>query len=127
MKQLLPCVLLLAVCGCVPATFLQPAPHTSMTLCFDHDAMQEEVWKYLCVGMPIENARRIMADSGFTVEESAGRPTFSVEELPFAEPHVTCRATAATHFLTSDEIEVVLFHQSGKLTTIRVYCRSVGA
>src|SRR5262245_8262463 len=52
-------LLLAALAGCVSLPSLCP-PRTSMKLHFDNEAMHAEVLKYLSVGMPIENARRIM-------------------------------------------------------------------
>src|SRR5438128_9209704 len=45
-------------------------PRTGMKLHFDNEAMREEVLKYVSIGMPIENAKRIMQDSAFRCEDA---------------------------------------------------------
>ncbi len=87
-----------------------------MKLLFNKDAMQAEVSKYLSIGMPIENARRIMEDSGFKCEEEW-----------WGEHCLDCVAVYRTHHLFfSDEIHVSLNHDAGRLTGIVVACFSVG-
>jgi hypothetical protein len=87
-----------------------------MKLQFEKDAMRAEVLKYISTGMPIDNAKRIMEDSGFTCSDSCS-----------AEPQaLQCTAVYATHFLMADEIYVLLYHEAGKLRDVKVDCYSVG-
>lgn len=106
----------LALAGCVTLPSLCP-PRTSMKLHFENEAMRAEILKYLSVGMPIENAKRIMEDSGFKCQEGW-----------FSGPaYLHCSAVYGTHhLLIADEIRVRLYHEAGKLSGIRVDCHSVG-
>lgn len=89
-----------------------------MKLHFDNEAMQAEVLKYLSVGMPVENARRIMEDSGFKCQDSSC----------FTGPAwLHCTAVYGTHGLfISHEIHVILYHESGRISTIEADCHSIG-
>jgi hypothetical protein len=87
-----------------------------MKLQLEEDAMRAEVLKYLSPGMPIENAKRIMEDSGFKCEDSWSG----------GSRVLLCSAVYATHFMMADEINVLLHHESGKLTNVKVDCFSVG-
>jgi hypothetical protein len=58
---------ILAGCASLP-TLCQPT--TSMKLHFEKDAMRAEVLRYLSPEMPIDNAKRIMEDSGFKCDDS---------------------------------------------------------
>jgi hypothetical protein len=105
---------LLAGCGTLPT--LSP-PRTSMKLDLDKEAMRTEILKYLSIGMPIENAQRIMEDSGFKCQEAWWE----------GERSLACVAVCRTHHLFfSDEIHVSLYHESGQLASINVDCYSVG-
>jgi hypothetical protein len=87
-----------------------------MQLHFDKEEMRAEVLKYLCVGMPVENAKRIMEDSGFECEESDfDGPSF-----------LRCSAVYKSHLLLGDEIFVDVYHESGVVTDIKVNCHCVG-
>jgi len=92
-----------------------------MKLHFDKVAMQAEVLKYVSPGMPVENAKRIMEDSGFACEKS-------FYEGPAC---VLCSAVYRGHFFSTvesgiDKIHVRLYHESGKVTEIKTECYSVG-
>jgi hypothetical protein len=88
-----------------------------MKLVCNNEAMEAEVSKYLSVGMPVENAKRIMEDSGFKCEESH----FD------GPPHVICSAVLTTqHLSILDNITVRLYHDAGKVTAIKAECHSVG-
>jgi hypothetical protein len=88
-----------------------------MKLQFDSEAMRVEVLKYLSIGMPIENAKRIMEDSGFKCHDSWW----------VADPScVDCLAVYAAHFMFSDEIRVFVYHEAGHVTDIKVECYSIG-
>lgn len=88
-----------------------------MKLCFDNATMRMEILKYLSPGMPIENARRIMEDSGFKFEDA----------FATSPPCLHCWTVYPNHSLwVSDEIHVDLYHESGKLTEISIDCHSVG-
>jgi hypothetical protein len=108
-------IFLCALAGCAILPILNQ-PRTSMKLRFDDDGMREEVLRYLSAGMPIENAKRIMEDSGFKCENS----------LLAGSACLHCSTIYRTHLITSDEIDVCLSHESGKVTAIRVDCHSIG-
>jgi len=114
MRRLIPLTFLCILAGCASLPSIGE-PRTSMELIFDKDAMQAEVLKYLSPGMPIENAKRIMEDSGFKCENS----------LSMGPPAVSC-VHASHHFLMIDEIQVLLYHEAGKLTKIEVDCGTIG-
>jgi len=81
--------------------------------------MRAEVLKYLSPGMPIENARRIMEDSGFKCEDSW-------DQTPSC---LWCSATYAPATLFSwcaDIIYVDIHHESGKVTDVTVDCDCLG-
>jgi hypothetical protein len=103
-----------AFAGCFTLPNLSP-PRTSMQLRFDNDAMRFEVLKYLSIGMPIENAKRIMEESGFKCHDSW-----------FEGPScLNCVAVYRMHHLfISDQIHVSLFHESGQVSDIKVDCHS---
>jgi hypothetical protein len=88
-----------------------------MKLRFDNEAMRAEVMKYVSAGMPIENAKRIMEDSGFKCEDS----------FFTGPPCVRCSAVSGTHgIFLADEVFVLLYHEAGKVTDIKVDCHTVG-
>jgi hypothetical protein len=115
MRRLIFFICLCFLTGCVSLPTIGQ-PRTSMKHHFQQDAMRAEVLKYLSPGMPIENAERIMKDSGFKCEDSwcAGSQV------------LRCSAVYATHFLMDNEIHVLLYHEAGKLTDVKVDCFSVG-
>lgn len=87
-----------------------------MQLHFDAAAMRAEVLKYLSVGMPIENAKRILEDSGFQCPSFAFGGASSLQY----------RAIYQTHGFVADEIWVAMDYESGVVTDIKVDCISVG-
>jgi hypothetical protein len=87
-----------------------------MKLYFEEEAMRAEVLKYVSAGMPIDNARRIMEDSGFKCEDNYVR----------GPGCLSCRAVYDTHFLLADEISVSIEHESGKVIDVKVDCYCVG-
>lgn len=92
-------------------------PKTGMKLYFDDQEMREELLKYLAIGTPMETAKRIMEES-----------TFKCEEYLFARPsYLHCSAIYRTRSLFfTDEIQVLLYHEAGRLSNIEVHCRSFG-
>lgn len=88
-----------------------------MQLHFDNEAMQSEVLKFISVGMPLEEAKRIMLESGFKCDD---RYHGSRPNLRFSAVHGTQR------LFTSDEIHVFLYHESGKITEIKTDCHTIG-
>ncbi|MBI3824134.1 MAG: hypothetical protein HY289_15810 [Planctomycetes bacterium] len=84
-----------------------------MKLHFDKETMHAEVLKYLSPEMPIENAKRIMEDSGFK--------SFLYQETG----SVRYSAVYGRGFLSVHEIGVVLSHESGKLKEIKVDCLTI--
>jgi hypothetical protein len=86
-----------------------------MRLYFDNEAMRAEVLRYLSIGMPIDNAKRIMQDSGFTCKDSQ-----------FTTPYLHCSAVYSSGLLISDEIHIFMRDESGRISTIEVDCHSVG-
>ena len=113
MRRLLVFVLLGCGGGCVTAS-PQTQPRASMKLSHNQEAMKEEVMKHLSIGMPIEEAAQIMKDNGFKVGNGS----------PHDEPHLSCYAVYHDWSLTfgTKEINISLFHETGKLTRVQVQC-----
>jgi hypothetical protein len=87
-----------------------------MKLLNDDNAMRVEVLKYLSPGMPMENAKRIMEDSGF-----------QCEEISTEAASMQCTAVVSiNHPFCHDEVYVRLGQEAGKLTTVSVKCYGVG-
>jgi hypothetical protein len=116
MRQFILLTLLWMPAGCASLAPMGQTK-TSMKRHFEEDAMRAEILKYLSPGMPIENATRIMEDSGFKCKETFVASSWAVR----------CVAVHGTHrFWIADEIHVLLYHQAGKLNEIEVDCFSVG-
>ena len=105
---------LLAAAGCLSS--FQRSTHTSMKLYFNDDQMREEVLRYLSIGMPIENARRIMQDSGFDCDTFWSRSEYVCDI--WYEPKLFS--------WVNDKICVKLHHSDGKLTDVVVECSTIG-
>jgi len=86
-----------------------------MELHLDDEDMLVEVKRFLSLGMPIDNAKRIMQQNGF-----------QCQERNHGAAQLNCWAVYKTHFLRSDEIHILLSHESGLLNEIKVECYSVG-
>jgi len=87
-----------------------------MKLYFDKEAMEAEVSKYVSPGMPIEEATRIMRDSGFKCKDS-----------PFQTACVKCSVDVGIHHLFYvNQIHVLLYHEAGELTQFKTECFSIG-
>jgi hypothetical protein len=106
--------LLLLTAGCISSQ-LQPSAHTSMKLVYDNAGMKEETLRYLSLGMPIDNASRIMKDSGFDCD------TYNLEP-----DRIRCHAVYKAQLMTADEIWVELLQKDGKLIDIQVRCQMIG-
>lgn len=117
-------VLLFALSGCVTLSSSQP-PKPSMQHIFDNEAMREEVLKYLSVGMPIENAVRIMQASGFECKEFdwMGDPKDTPIQCHAWGPPIESFLGST---LVGREMFVSLHHEGGKLTKVEVRCQCVG-
>lgn len=107
---------MISIVGCTPI-YVQQIRSTSMKHHFDKAAMRDEILKYLSPGMPIENAKRIMTDSGFQFVTHEAK---EAERLRFTRHH------RQHPVFISDDIDVELYHRDGTLTEIGVKGWSVG-
>jgi hypothetical protein len=123
MNRLAAIVLLTSTAGCA-SLGLPGRPATLMRLVYDNDAMSAEVLKYLSVGMPIENAKRVMEANGFECEYSlyAG----GLEPSDHETPCLRCRIWFGIHFLVEDDIDVWVYYEAGCVKDVRVDCLSIG-
>lgn len=112
----IPCI----VAGCVSAPLTlapPPPPDREMKLWyFDHEAMEGEVLKFVPVGTPLEQARKIMTDNGFRCEEV---------NCDLGLPYLRCYALykPATLFdPVAQEIWCQLRYESGAIKKVEVHC-----
>ena len=89
--------------------------NSPIKLSFDKSAMEKELSKRLAVGMPIDRAKTLMEDAGFTCREWKSDP-----------PAIHCTAVAERGLITLNQVGVRLQHDSGKLTDVKVECATVG-
>jgi hypothetical protein len=81
----------------------------------DKEQMEAEVKKYISIGMPLEEAKRIMEESGFRCSEDWCEP-----------PCLSCLASTPVNFLMVDEISIRLYHEKGVVTGLEVLCYGLG-
>lgn len=87
-----------------------------MRLSNNTEAMQKEVTRHVSVGMPIEDARRVMKRNGF-----------DCDDRPAERPYLYCsRRNGRSAIILQNEIAVSIYHDQGRVTQVDTRCSSFG-
>jgi len=123
MNRLTAFVILCICLGCVTPGRVEPK--VSMKRYFDNAKMEAEVRKYISEGMPVNQAKQIMEDSGFKCEE---RVSWINKPPALRCTGIYPRSWAErwNAFLMADVIDVYLSHEAGIVKGIEVTCWSDG-
>jgi hypothetical protein len=120
-------MLSMGLIGCVASVAsLRPTP--PMTLHTDEKEMRAEVLRHLSIGMPIEEAKKIMDNHGFKCQYGKGS---SKDSIWFADPEAEVMGLFCSKFVPqrtwwerfffSDEIHVRIPIEDGKVKDIVVH------
>jgi hypothetical protein len=110
----------LAIGGCSTLPSSEHPPAQRIGLCVDENAMRAQVLHHLSIRMPIEDARAIMEQNGFTGH--FGRENEFNTESVFC---LVCsqfmpRESWLESLYLSDEIRVFILFEQGKVSDVKV-------